>query len=391
LTKAQKERLKKNRNKKERGGEIMGLAILTGARRKKKSKPKEGENSGSSSESGSEGERGDQPKEEQGLASEQFNHLVAEDQKEKHVDPEYNDESIQTDIIYFLFKTKSEFFWQEPLKQAVEELKKVSVYEYKAVAFSHKNEVSRIVLCITDDYALKMATRFHNGGDDTQIPKDAKLLPAEALKGKDLSSPTHLQHLEEKGVPLTLVFAWSRSETTAQKIELMRQNHITKLSWAGKFLDDMLTDARGMLKEVEEDTRMCALVEGHMPCAPPISHRYLKHCEGREIQEDAMTPRSDEITDSDEEHLANLRESKKKKKHHIATSKEKPDGVAMSMADSSMGSEVDASGTIGEFLKGGRKIERNKVLMEQVKVTRAAHAKKEEEDKAQQGFFAGIG
>merc|ERR1712183_100902 len=51
------------------------------------------------------------------------------------------------------------------------------------------------------------------------------------------------------------------------------------------------------------DLAMSNTLESLMPSPPPMSHLYLKHCEGRELTEDAVTPRDSEADKSDDEEL----------------------------------------------------------------------------------------
>merc|ERR1712137_801666 len=71
--------------------------------------------------------------------------------------------------------------------------------------------------------------------------------------------------------------------------------------WIGKFLTRVMQECQDVLEEVAEDFQISGTMESVMPSPPPMSHLYLKHCEGRELGVDAATPRSDEAGESDEE------------------------------------------------------------------------------------------
>merc|ERR1711862_124160 len=73
------------------------------------------------------------------------------------------------------------------------------------------------------------------------------------------------------------------------------------MQWVGKFCTDILQSAQDLMEEVSEDFQISGSLESLMPSPPPMSHLYLKHCEGRELAEDAAIPRSDEVAESEDE------------------------------------------------------------------------------------------
>ena len=84
---------------------------------------------------------------------------------------------------------------------------------------------------------------------------------------------------------------------THQKIEYMKDLHVEKMKWAGKFLTEVTESVDGLLADVTGDIEMSGCLETALPSPPSLSHLFLKHCEGREIAEDALTPRIDKGKD----------------------------------------------------------------------------------------------
>lgn len=267
-----------------------------------------------------------------------------------------------TDYLYFLIKLRSDRHWQEPFTTTVEALRKVSVQEYGKVTYKHKQDVGSLTIRLNENYALKMPGRIGPLNTGPFFPKDAKLLPVESVKGKDLNSPSLLNYMDDIPLPATFVFQWNKGEVTAQKIEKMRHDHTMKLAWASDFLSEIISSVRVLIEEVQEDLKTSTSCEGKMPYPPRMSHLYLKHCQGREVQEDAATPRSDEVTDSDREQRARTMSKKKKKTGEDA---EDSDGELE-------GRQLELS---DQFVKQVKRIEKSKVLLEQSKKAHKAGKK----------------
>mmetsp|Transcript_18625 Transcript_18625/g.56687 ORF Transcript_18625/g.56687 Transcript_18625/m.56687 type:complete len:188 (+) Transcript_18625:3-566(+) len=180
--------------------------------------------------------------------------------------------------------------------------------------------------------------------------------------GRSLKSPVHHQKLDEMRPPVHFCFAFAKEDITHQKVEHMKEVHMKTLSWVGKFCTEIIESVEGLFQAVAEDQLMCGSLESVMPRPPPVSHLYLKHCKGREIAEDAATPRSEEASDSDLE---------------AAMEPVSPltpllnGGGNMSSTASVMAGEIRAS-----YGTKRKKIERNSVLTQQAKAGREARLSK---------------
>lgn len=136
---------------------------------------------------------------------------------------------------------------------------------------------------------------------DVKLPKGSHVLPLGVLSGRNLKSSVWWEKMEALDTPAHFFFGWAKHDVTHQKIEQMKEVHMDKLKWCGNHCRMVLKSIEDFLAEVTEDFSMSGSFESLMPSAPPLSHLYLKHCEGRELAEDAATPRSDDLAESEEE------------------------------------------------------------------------------------------
>merc|ERR1712224_70485 len=65
----------------------------------------------------------------------------------------------------------------------------------------------------------------------------------------------------------------------------------------GRYLTHVLGDIQAFCDELAEDLKMC-VIEGALPSLPNTSDLYLKHCEGRDVQDSARTPRKEDDDES---------------------------------------------------------------------------------------------
>lgn len=336
---------------------------------------RQGSGSGMSSgaDSGSEEEKGRNAKEGFQSATTRAVYLMEKDRTEKKMDPEYRVESYFSDAMYWLIRIKSEYFWQQPLTDAIKELRNACVEDIIEVVVDTKPELSKMQNIMSEKYVIREDTKFH--GCNIMVHKDSHLLPLGSFEGKKLTNPIHHEKMEDLLLPVTFFFGYAKDDVTAQKIEFMKSTHMEKMAWVGKYVSDVLRQVENLFQEVSEDIAMCGSLESLMPWPPNMSHLYLKHCEGREIQKDAVTPRSSE-GESDEEaaddpgQLAVGQSATAMSSQFLKT---EPTSQSMGMSASMAGTMTDK--------RRGKRIERNQVLTAQVGERRATQGSKHKKTK----------
>merc|ERR1711865_685425 len=100
--------------------------------------------------------------------------------------------------------------------------------------------------------------------------------------------------------PVCFVFGSAKENTNDLKKLRMKKSHREGMVVAAQFLTIVIASIEAFFQEVDEDMQMACSVEGQLPCPPHASHLYLKHCDGRELQADAVTPRSSDVDSEDE-------------------------------------------------------------------------------------------
>jgi len=292
-------------------------------------------------------------------ATHRWSELSAEDRKEKQGDPEYRPEAYLMDHLYWMVKVKSEFHWQLPLLDAIESLQAVCVEELREYVLDRRADIARLVSVLTANYQVKEELKIREGMEP--LLTGMRLLPMGSLHGKNLKTQHLLDKIEDMRPPLHVYFAVSREGVTHQKVQTMKEVHMEKLAWVGKWCTDIAKSLDALFDEVAEDLAMSGALETLMPSPPPISHLYLKYCEGRGLAEDAPTPDRSEVGDSDEE----------------------APGLGRSQLDliPAIGAQpADAlrhSGSRGHDGAKRKKIERNQVLTQQAKTTHDARLAKQ--------------
>eukprot|EP00913_Durusdinium_trenchii_P011497 g10795.t1 len=232
--------------------------------------------------------------------------------------------------LHFLIKVKSRSMWQPPVQEALLAMRQCCTSHYGEVLLKSRLDFSRCHSNLSDEYVLREGMVLPTLDSTVSIPQErpqlhrlwgtiswgkvaptevkvchsmnstagwvqsrarqgARLLPVEALKGADLTSTSALRNLSDKGLPFKLVFRWDREG----RPEEQRQTHLAKLAWAARYTKTIAHDVEALLTEVEEDLEAVASTEGQMPGHPASSLPYLKHCEARGLQEDALTPREE--------------------------------------------------------------------------------------------------
>merc|ERR1740121_961931 len=256
-------------------------------------------NSGDQSGSGESGSEGEQERKLRGQASavQQWTSLVAQDRSEKRQEEDFKEEAYLTDYLFWLMKVKSDCQWQMPLLRACQVCRESCVEEIIEVIAQTKTDLALLQGCMDEKYYVREDFRFR----DTKLPMAAHLLPMGSFAGKSLKSSFWWEKIESMRCPSSFFFGWAKSDVTHQKIEVMKDTHMQQLAWVGTYCTGLLQSIEVFLDECAEDLAISGSLESLMPNPPPLSHLYLKHCEGRELAEDAVTPRSDDLAASDEE------------------------------------------------------------------------------------------
>mmetsp|Transcript_28996 Transcript_28996/g.53352 ORF Transcript_28996/g.53352 Transcript_28996/m.53352 type:complete len:1030 (+) Transcript_28996:145-3234(+) len=226
-------------------------------------------------------------------AMHQWIRQITLDRHERMADQVYKADNQVYDCLFWLVKVKSDFQWQAPLKKCIMALRDACVEEISECWIQRKFELSRMQSVLNEAYIVREDSEFGEGGERAKIRRGSRLLPMGSMKGKNLKLTSYLEKLDEMKVPVHFVFAFPKEEITHQKIEHMQNQHLLQMRWVGSFLTEVINSVESLFKEVEEDLAMSATLESLMPSPPPISELFLKHCGGREIQEDAATPRDD--------------------------------------------------------------------------------------------------
>lgn len=362
LTRAQKKARHDRRRDKEKNKpgpkSMVGLTILTSMTKDNLgegvARANEGNDSGG--ESGSEDEQKIRSEVRGNSAFHQWEELIAQDRREKQGDPEYRPEAYLMDHLYWMVKVKSEFQWQLPLLDTIAAMKEACVEDVREYYVERRMDLARIVGVLSDKYVVREDLKLID--EPHPIARGARMLPMGSFLGKNLKTAHLLEKIEEMRPPVHFYFALSKENVTHQKMETMKEVHKDKLVWTGKFVTEIISSLDGLFDEVAEDLSMSGALETSIPSAPPISHLYLKYCEGRGLAEDAPTPRSDEAAeDTDEEQRQ---------------AEQVQGGLTPVLLDEppTPMSRGPADGRRSQ----GRKIERNMVLTQQAKTGRDARA-----------------
>lgn len=359
LTKAQKkaksdQRNARDENKKE-PRQLVGLTLLsTSASNKGLGEARRttvyGENSGSG-EGGSDGEADKQKsiKHTSGVA--RWSASVEKDTKEKMRDAEFRPTNYLPNYLYWLVKVKSDLQWQPPLLACIDELRKSCVEEVVELIAKNKPDLVCMQGKMNEKYIVIEDFRF----SDKKVPAHAHLLPMGAFSGKNLKTNLVYETMDTFPVPAHFFFGYSKSDVTHQKVEAMKECHMERLKWVGKYCTHLVEAIDTFLDELLEDIAMSSSLESLMPSPPPMSHLYLKHCEGREIDDDACTPRSEEHAESSDDGTMDV----------IALASATPAGVHDSSDHGSRKSQsINEMGVATSKIREGRKkrIDRNIVL-----------------------------
>ncbi|CAJ1409873.1 unnamed protein product, partial [Effrenium voratum] len=320
------------------GAKLMGMAILAACREHSQGKAQEAKNLG-------EGEQEEAVPTVSAL--DEFTRAVRVWRRSVK---DADSQSTLRECLYLLIKVKSEFFWQEPVKEALSEMQRSCVNIFAEVSLRSRADLTRCYTSLSDEYSLREATMLprEDYSSVQRVPEGAWLLPVHSFKGANLNSNSTLRAMQDMVLPLKLVFAWKKENGREDEQKLV---HMSKLMWAGRHVKSIMADLQNLLEEVDEDFQAAAATEGRMPGVPIASQPYLKHCQGRGFADDALTPREEEL----EEDAPNAIEAA---------------GVGQSSEPE--GSNLEELQASVHQLAGTRRIERNKVLADQVRKQRLA-------------------
>ena len=342
----------KKKGQEETGTKIMGVAILGASHEARGSKARDAGKgtSGTENNPGPHGHR---------EALEVFTKAVHTYQLETK---DAADQSTLAMSLHLLIKVKSESSWQQPLQDALFAMRQSCTSNYAEVVLRSRADFSRCYNNISDEYTLREAMMLPKEDHRTLgVPQGAQLLPVHTLKGANLNSTSSLRGLQDKGLPVKLVFRWDREG----RPEEQRQVHLSKLAWAGRYVKAIETDVQALLEEVDEDMQAFSTTEGRVPGLPSGSLPYLKHCEGRGLPS-GVTNTEDEIMDLDastvETQVPGLAHSEELTSSHGSTG-------------SNLGEEAAAAVDKGSRSRGKKRIERTQVLADQVRRQRLAEGR----------------
>lgn len=338
------------------GPKLLGLAILASACAAGLESSSKGKAEASAASEGDEAlsnQRSDGAKRDPSPL-EEFNkavkaHLLAKGQQQ-------SEQCMLGENLYLLIKVKSECSWQPVVQDALKEMRSSAKNRYEEVSLMTRQDMTKCMSGMTDEYALREAIQLPRTRESTlvRVPEGAQLLPAQSMRGQDLTSPSALRALQDMVLPIKLVFAWKKE---AAREDHQKEVHLRRLAWAGRLARSIFNDVQALLHEVEEDQDAFTTAEGDLPGRPRTSLAYLKYSQGRGQDDDALTPREDEI---------DLEDS------HAAVGTRSIDSQELQSRESNLG-ELEAAMS-REWAAVGRqkRIERNRILAEQVKRLRLA-------------------
>ncbi|OLQ12269.1 hypothetical protein AK812_SmicGene3849 [Symbiodinium microadriaticum] len=256
-------------------------------------------------------------------------HLLAKGQQQ-------SEQCMLGENLYLLIKVKSECSWQPVVQDALKEMRSSAKNRYEEVSLMTRQDMTKCMSGMTDEYALREAIQLPRTRESTlvRVPEGAQLLPAQSMRGQDLTSPSALRALQDMVLPIKLVFAWKKE--------------------AGRLAKKIFNDVQALLHEVEKNQDAFTTAEGDLPGRPRTSLAYLKYSQGRGQDDDALTPREDEI---------DLEDS------HAAVGTRSIDSQELQSRESNLG-ELEAAMS-REWAAVGRqkRIERNRILAEQDSVS----------------------
>eukprot|EP00928_Gymnodinium_smaydae_P088740 TRINITY_DN7279_c0_g1_i1.p1 TRINITY_DN7279_c0_g1~~TRINITY_DN7279_c0_g1_i1.p1 ORF type:complete len:1005 (-),score=220.99 TRINITY_DN7279_c0_g1_i1:54-3068(-) len=282
--------------------------------------------------------------------------MYEKDMRLKKTDATFNTDAYWFVSLYWLLKVRGERIWQQPLKECIKEMREACVEDVFEATIRYNFELSRLKTNLDEHYVLREDTRF----DDSErtLKAGSRMLPLGVMEGKNLKTKNLLDKLDTIDLPVNFYFGHAKDEVTHQRIEIMQQVHMQKLVWVAGFATNILSEVNSLVQGVAEDITMSSSLEGTMPSPPPMSHLFLKYCEGRELDMDATTPREEEALESDEE---------QQEAELLA-------GADVSMSKSVMGQSTLASGLASsatlEVRAARKRIERNQILTKQANETR---------------------
>lgn len=314
-------------------------------------------------------------KEQRGLT--EWDVKATQDRKERMMDPAYKASNQVYESLYWLVKIKSDMYWQQPLRDIIQDMQQSCLDELIDVTVDSKLDMLRIIGQLTSKYELKEEVHIGEADSRVKIKKGSHLLPLGVLTGKNLQDSDELAKFEDIPLPAYFVMGLFKGDCTRQKTWFMKSRHSLGLVTTARHLTWVMNSLDELFKEVTEDLKMTASLEAVMECPPTLSRLFLPF--SGNVAEDAETPRDDE-----EEPGGDLDRGMSQS---FAATKTMTMGSMSSLPEASRASGFAASGDfdLNAPVKKAKKLERNQVLtmaanyartvkQEQAKVAAAAAA-----------------
>jgi len=305
--------LERKKQQEDQGGttktQMLGMAILSKAQDKAVGRASAPMARGQNSGSGDSGDSGSDDDTKIAAirsrnALQHWELVMRQDIKKKKSSTEiqYDESAYIFLALHWLIKVKAQFHWQHPLFEIIKELRNACVEDIIEVNSRVKSDLTKISNAMDDKYVMRDDARLDDA-NETYLKRASRLLPMGVMEGKDFRSKVHLERIEHLALPAKLFFAYPKEDITAQRVEHMQSVHKEKLLDVSKKVNVMLAEVEELMEGVKEDMLMMGSIEEGIKTPPQMSHLFLKYCEGRELDEDALTPRINEgeEVDSDEE------------------------------------------------------------------------------------------
>lgn len=226
----------------------------------------------------------------------------AQSQKMNMLDPQYKVETGLYDILWVTFSVKSKFRWQLPVLDALQVCRDNCADEVREYRFKRQSDFTQLVRRM----AVKEKIMYLEGDYDFEAGHAKagwRLLPLGVFTGVSLETMcSFTKACANIRVPAHVFLGIPRG-FGKDELASMRQVYFRQLNWAAEFTKAILDDIDSFLEEVAEDMKSNASLESRMPFPPHLSNLYLRHCQGRQLQEDAHTPRPDEALGSSDDDL----------------------------------------------------------------------------------------
>lgn len=297
-----------------------------------------------------------------------------EDRKERMDDPDYTVNYQIYENLYWLVKVKSDLYWQQPLRDIVADMRESCTEEIQHYTLEKKTDLLRLIGGMNEKYTLKDGIEIGEGENKVRIKKMARLLPLGVMRGKDLSDTTMMTKMEDIKLPSEFVMGIPKGDCTRQKMWFMHHRHKIGMEEAGRHLTQALNSVQQLFDEVAQDVAVMSSIEGVMLYPPHMSQLYLPFCEGREVADDAATPRSDDNDGQEQDDITFSRMASGKSASSflggMTTPKEGASSFLGGITTPKEGGNTTPNEEASQTAKKKIKIERNQVLTQAANLAR---------------------